>query len=323
MSSELDIRQPYEIGKAAFKAYDDDLIRLIRSSIMPPEATTSDTYYLLQLSARYGLDPFAREIWAAKMKGRTGEQGGVAILVGRDGLLAIAERSRSFRGFRNQVVCENDSFEYDAEPREMPDGTFTHVRHTWGKPQDRGPILGAWAEVYREGRPPVFFYAPLDEYIPKSEKKLEYSPWRSMKSVMIGKCALATALRLAFRISGLYIEEELAEAMSNGKSVDRQALPDYGEDPKLALRLADLFAACEATVPGSFLPGKIRVTLAQRDTQEKKEALALELEEFIGKHGGVVPEERPADEEFERVEEADVELEEGPAEGDDAASHHQ
>lgn len=287
----LDTRRTADVTRADFEKFDDALVRLVQAAIMPPEATNADTYFLLLISARYGLDPFLREIWAAKMKGKTGDKGGVAILVGRDGLLSIAERHRSFRGFRNQAVYENDDFTYDSEPRKMPDGSFTHVRHSFDVTKDRGTLLGAWAEVYRQGRPPVFFWAPLMDYLPTSERKLEYSPWKSMRNVMIEKCALSTALRIGFRITGIYVEDEMWSALQ--PSVEHPQVVEasnWPEDEALASWLGLLFDAAEEAAPGSWLPGKRHAALDACESGEDYVALADRLEEFIQERGGKVPE---------------------------------
>lgn len=306
-SKQLEVRRAFDPSIAQYKKWDDDLIRLVKNSIMPPEATNADTYFLLELAGRYGLDPFAREIWAAKMKGKTGEKGGVTILVGRDGLLSIAERNPSYRGFRNQPVYREDTFSYSDTARKMSDGTFSHVKHSFDVTADRGELLGAWAEVYRDGRPPVFFWAPLDDYLPKSEKKLQYSPWSTTLNVMIAKCALATTLRLAFRISGLYIEEEMAQALI--PSDETYAAPSWPEDEELAARLSSLFAAAEAAKPGSWLPGKVTATLETCESVEDYQGLAARLEEVIRETGGTVPAAEPMDTEFDRVVVAEEEIE--------------
>lgn len=274
------------LGEAAYRMYDREKIQLIKATVMPPEATDGDLYMLLELSARYKLDPFTRQIWAAKMKGRQGERGGVAILIGRDGILSIASQRDDYRGFRSGVVHENDEFSVDLSDPDAP-----AVTHKAGHPKDRGDIVGAWCIAYREGRFPRYFYAPYDEYVPKSEAKLQYSPWATTRTVMIEKCAITTAHRLQFQITGLYEPDEMAHALEEapGGAGGAASAADFGDDPVLALHLADLFAACEAARPGSFLPAKQRQLLGERNTPEKREALARELAAFIEQHGGTVP----------------------------------
>lgn len=304
-----EVRSAFDVTRANYKDFDDDMVNLVRTSIMPAGSSNAETYFLLQLAATYRLDPFAREIWAAKMKGKDGEGGKVAILVGRDGMLSIAERHKSFRGFRCQSVYANDDFEYLEKPRKMPDGTFSSVKHKF-KLVDRGELLGAWAEIYRVGRPSVFFFAPMDEYMPKSERKLEYSPWGTTFSVMIQKCALATGLRIAFRITGLYIEEEMVNAMAiAGQSDTVYDEPNWPEDSSLEGWLRQLFDAAEEAKPGSWLPGKVSAALEACGGEEDYAELEKRLTAFILQHGGTIPEQiEVVDGEFTVVE---------PLEGDE------
>lgn len=284
------------IGSPAWADFDDRQVALVRS-LMPKEATAGDTYVLLELASRYQLDPFAREIWAAPMK-----QGKVAILIGRDGLLKIASRDPHYIGMTTRAVHENDDFELLDEPverrieaGEVPGLTsvWSYVRHKAGKPTDRGELVGAFCEVYKLGSPATFFYADLEEYMPQSEAKLQYSPWKQQKTVMIVKCAISNALRLAVRISGLYVEDEMTAVLDRGDVSNQPAPADFGDDMELAQYLGDLFAAAEATRPGSFGPGLQRSKLAEaaraEDPESAREALALEVAEFIEKYGGTVP----------------------------------
>jgi phage recombination protein Bet len=262
-----------DVGRPAYLEYSKERVELIRRTLLPKEANDNDLFFLLELSSRYGLDPFAREIWIAKMKGKSGEQGGIAVFVGRDGLLSLAERRPGYRGFRNEAVHKGDTFKKLAQAVEQPDGTWTYVQHEYGHPAERGELVGAYAEVYVDGRPPTYFFAYLDEYLPGGNK-LEYSPWRQQKAVMIEKCALVTAMRHAIRMSGLYLEEEMAAAIERGAATEMPTegeAPNYGDDPVLAQRLQDLFEALD------YLPAKRRVLLATCDDDGRRH-LAEKLE---------------------------------------------
>lgn len=146
-SQALATRGEVGLGQPAYLQYDPAKIALIKSTLMPPEATDGDLYMLLELSARYKLDPFVRQIWAAKMKGAQGEKGGVVILIGRDGILSIAEQNPDYEGFDSGVVHEADEFTVDQSPGNPPE-----VMHKQGHPKDRGKIVGAWCIAYRRGR---------------------------------------------------------------------------------------------------------------------------------------------------------------------------
>lgn len=300
-----------ELGQPAYTAYSPEVIDLIKRTLMPEGSTTADLYMMLELSARYKLDPFRREIWMIPGGNENGAAKRPLIIVGRDGLIRTASRSEDYEGFDSDVVREHDTFKVsrDAEG-------YVKIEHSYeGTQETRGDIKGAWAVCYRTGRRPRYFYAPMEEYFPKNERKARYSPWGTTPSVMIEKVAIATTHRLQFELTGIYEEQEVANVGANDGSSGPAPL-DYGDDPALAIYLADLFAAAEAAKPGSFLPAKIRTELQKHGTAELREKLAKNLAKFIEANGGTVPT-RPTPEEMananltpdgEEIEEADYEV---------------
>lgn len=284
-------------GLPAYGAYSKELIELYKKALLPPEATDADLYFLFQLAGRYGLDPFAKEIWLVPMPGKNGGPKKVAPIIGRDGMLKVANDSPLYRGNRSEAVYENDSLEKTSEPFVLPDGNYSFVRHSFkmGAQENRGKLVGAWSEVYLEGRPPSFFYAPLAQYMPKSESKRTYSPWGTQEDVMIVKVALRTALVMAVPLSGLHVDGDMARAMERGKTVDEgepgpiqlDAI-DYGDDPAMAARIEQLFDAADAVKQGTYLPAK-RKLLAEGLDPEGRALLEVELALFIEKNGGTVP----------------------------------
>lgn len=158
----------------------------------------------LELAAHYDLDPFAGEIWATRSQGRNGAEGQLLIMVGRDGLRKVVMRNGL--DMDGDVVRQKDSFAV----KRSADRTRT-VEHSWeGDAERRGPIVGAWAEVWdRSGKQRGFFFAPMHEYRPTSEKKLQYSPWGSQESVMILAAAERQAARQSTPLSGLLMEGEM------------------------------------------------------------------------------------------------------------------
>lgn len=179
---------------------DGERLKLLMATVAK-NATAAEVGVFLEVAKRYDLDPFAKEIWCAK-----GDKPGdrVLIMVGRDGLRKIAHR----RGLRMDcdVVRAKDTFSVQrgADRSRV-------VEHTYaGGIEQRGPIIGAWAEVYdpATGDQLSYFYAPIAEYRPKSEAKLKYSPWGSQESVMILAAAERQALRQATPLSGVVAEGE-------------------------------------------------------------------------------------------------------------------
>lgn len=219
----------------------------------------------LETCARHNLDPFIGQIYAAKIKSR------IAIIVSRDGLLAKAHKEPDFEGLIGDVVHADDTFAVS-----YVDGKRA-VRHEYGigPEKGRGEIIGAWAEVRRKNFEPTFFFAPLSEY-----KRGGETPWAKQTSAMILKVAEAYALRKAFSVSGVVGEEEISRDRTDLTALPEE--PAYGEDA-LGARLRDLVAEANDLVPGSYRPAKVRTLLDGAD-QERREAFANELADFIADH---------------------------------------
>ena len=140
----------------------------------------------IALSKRYGLDPFNKEIFFWKVKGRP------TIMTSRDGYLKIADRHPEYDGLVSDVVRENDQF------KRISDG----IDHQYSS--NRGKIIGAYALIYRKDRSyPIYIFAPFDEYNASSRV------WNQYPSAMILKVAESMALKRAFTVSGLVSREEM------------------------------------------------------------------------------------------------------------------
>lgn len=305
------------VGTVARDSFDARQVGLLQDLAKgaPPQVFNQ----FLELSARYELDPFMGQIWLAQMGGQNGANGGWVVMVGRDGLLAMANRAPDFKGLRSGVVYSADVFkkwedEDTNETKVKHESRWVNAKDDDGKPvraegtavKTRGKILGAWALVYREGRMPTYWFAEYDQYLPKSEAKREKSPWSQYDDAMIAKCAQSTALRMAFSISGLVVAEEVSTRIISA-GVQTLGTPqeiDWGGDGQLAARLMVLFDKCNEMESGSWLPAKIRVTLRDK-SDDQRLILAQELEDWIVGHGGEVPE-TPLVEEGEVVSDADT-----------------
>lgn len=144
---------------------------------------------LLRLANLYGLDPFLKEIWAAKPK----DGGPALIMVARDGYLKAAQRDPAFMGLQAAVVKKGDSFAFDP--------SSGAISHAFGA--ERGAILGAWAVAHRRDRMPVACFVDFSEY--RGEGKV----WIKYPSAMIQKVAEVFALKRQFGINGLVSKEEM------------------------------------------------------------------------------------------------------------------
>jgi hypothetical protein len=187
--------------RTAYDRMDQRRLALIKSTVAS-KATDAEVGMFLELAWRYDLDPFAKEVWCAVSEGQTRR---LLVMVGRDGLRKIALR----RGLRidGDVVRAKDEFAI-----QRAGDRSRKVSHAYaGSAEQRGPVVGAWAEVWepRSSEQRGFFFAPLSEYKPRNEKKLQYSPWGSQESVMILAAAERQALRQATPLSGLMAEGEM------------------------------------------------------------------------------------------------------------------
>lgn len=150
------------------------------------DANVDELRMFLHIAKTYGLDPFNKEIFFWKIKGKP------TIMTSRDGYLKIADRHQEYNGLVSDVVRENDNFRRKAQS----------IDHEYGT--NRGDIIGAYALVYRKDRDyPVYVFAPFKEYFAGNRV------WTQYPSAMILKVAESMALKRAFTVSGLVSSEEL------------------------------------------------------------------------------------------------------------------
>ena len=161
-------------------------------------ANDSELTMFLSLASKYDLDPFAHEIWFVNIRGRN------TIITGRDGYLKIANCNSHYQGMKSDVVYTGDKF--------FKDETGIHHAYNVG---NRGKIIGAYAEVYRDDRKAnAYFFAPMSDY------NKHGGVWEQYPHAMIAKVAEAAALKRAFSISGLVTEDEIA--LENEKPQQQQ-----------------------------------------------------------------------------------------------------
>jgi phage recombination protein Bet len=169
--------------------YTDELVGLIRRTVMPRDATNDELALFVEQCRRTGLDPLARQIHATKRGGR------LVIQVGIDGFRLIAERTKETDGQDGPFWCGED-------------GKWVDVWLSKDKP------AAAKVTVYRRGQSRgytgvarwVEFYQPAG------------GMWDKLPSVMLAKVAESIALRKAFpqELSGLYTSEEMDQAGDDG-----------------------------------------------------------------------------------------------------------
>lgn len=142
------------------------------------------------MARKYDLDPFLGEIYAIKYKRKNGTEK-MNIFASRDGYMTIAHRHPMYDGMN----CD------------------TEIRD--------GKLYG-WCEVYRKDMSHPFRVA-----VPYSEYAMNGNLWSKDQKpeTMIKKVAMAQCHKFAFRINGLYSEDEQWEQDNNNGHSMRNITP--------------------------------------------------------------------------------------------------
>jgi hypothetical protein len=253
----------------------------------------------LGICAKYGLDPTMGQIWLIekKIKVRDGDSGNkvdryvLAPTVGRDGLLAVAQRQPEFEGMLSGVVCERDSFEVEyTGSREDPKVIHRYASKPTVFDDDedarlyRGRILGAWAKVYVRGRFPTYFYADLKEYGQTGTGSDGSKYWRgawAFTQAMILKAAQSMALRVAIGVTGIEPADELAGAtaeMAQDAHDPEEGIEEFLRELEIPEQLkTDLglaFQEANELEPFSWSIAKVKMRLEGRSEGEARQVLA-------------------------------------------------
>jgi hypothetical protein len=123
-------------------------------------------------------------------------------MTGNQGFHAIANSHQQYDGMETGFVGKEGEY----LPMTYPKSDF----------------IGAWAKVYRKDRK-----IPLEAVAMLAEYDKQQSNWKTMKRIMIVKCAESLALRKAFpqEFNGLYTQEEMpVEFSQEAKKVEVKPL---------------------------------------------------------------------------------------------------
>lgn len=174
-------------------------------------ATDDEFAVFLELAKRYNLDPFKRQIFFLPDR-RQNEPG--KIMVSHAGLIHIAHSSDQWAGMKTFIITK------DGEERLIVDN-----------PAD---IAGAVCYVYRKDwKEPLIHAVSFREYFKQNNSRM--GPWYTMPQTMIKKVAEAGALRRAFDLGGLYIEEEMDTSYVVYDAQEEQAEVEQKEPQKIAV----------------------------------------------------------------------------------------
>lgn len=239
------------ITQRARGQFDKGQMDLIKATVAK-DCSPGELAMFLELCARYQLDPFAKQIWAVKMKGR------MTIFASRDGLLALANRNPEFEGMDGDVVREHDKF------AKIHSADGIEINHTVneGDIEKRGKIVGAWACVYRTNHRPTYFFAPFTQYNRGGD-----TPWSKQTDAMILKVAESMALRKAFSISGLVGEDEMRPQLLTRSGAATTPEVEWPEDEELTSQLKQAFEHL------GYTRAKVRLKVNGKSPEELRELL--------------------------------------------------
>lgn len=183
-------------------------------SVLAPDLNDQELQLFAIVADRMKLDPFAKQVYAIKRKGR------VTFQVGVDGFRSSAEGTGEYRG--------SDEPEFGPIV-ETGAARFPHPE--WA----RVVVHRQFKDGSKLDQPATVHF---DEYYPGEDQGFQ---WKKMPRVMLAKCAEAAAFRKAFpkRFSDVYTPEEMAQA-----DVLESARP---VGPTARERIAERRAQLEAT----------------------------------------------------------------------------
>lgn len=201
---------------AAMQVY--DRLKPLQNALGLDDLTVAEMQLFAMVAHRTGLDPFTRQIYAIKRKGKVVHQTGI------DGYRSVAEGTGGYAG--------SDEAEYEDCPcgKEPPHPALARVvvhRILSSGHVVNQPGIARWHELYPgEGG---------DGFM-----------WRQMPYNQLAKCAEANALRKAFpRVLGdVYITEEMEQAGPPQNAI----LVEAASKPDPRSRLAARRAAIEGEV---------------------------------------------------------------------------
>lgn len=174
--------------------FSDHDLQIIKDTVAK-NATDEELKLFLARCKTLGLNPLRPgQIFFQKYKNKnTGDYYPGTIIVGRDGLRALAARTGKHRGTKTGTIKEG------------------------------GKLTKGWAEVYRAG-----WDHPARVEVAFSEYNRNTDIWRDLPDTMIQKVAECAALRMAFpdELGGVYSEDERvvseAEPKPEARSIELQ-----------------------------------------------------------------------------------------------------
>ena len=200
--------------------YSASQIALIRQTVAK-DCNESEFNLFFEAARAYGLDPFRKQISALVFNKDKADKRQLAIIVGRDGLRAIASRCGDYRPASEPAEWVTDPTLCSSV---NPAGLVSCAVRLW-KADRRGEWFPVHGEAYWEEFAPVkdeWAYSEGEGKRRPTGNKTVDGNWSRMPRVMLQKCAEAQALRAGWpeQFGGLYAEEELHRVEADMTATD-------------------------------------------------------------------------------------------------------
>lgn len=188
-SVELVIPNKNQISVGNAFGYTPEQVAVVQHSVAKGTSKIELAYFL-NVCKTMDMNPFNKEVWCYKDKKQN-----LLIFAGRDGFLSKAQKNPLFNGIRSCEVCEQDEWSIDVANNK--------IKHIITKSKKaRGPIIGAYAIIFRKGGEPTIEWSDFETY------NKGYNTWSTHPAEMIKKVSESHALKKAFGISGIQSEYE-------------------------------------------------------------------------------------------------------------------
>ncbi|MGF9912777.1 RecT family recombinase [Paenibacillus ehimensis] len=217
VSTEINLNQIQAIGQWGLAE-----INTLKETIGKDCTVPQFNLFMYQVN-RMGLDPFLKQAFPIVYGGK------LDIRVAYEGFLSKAKECPDYEGVFNQVVCENETDDFEAETDD--EGVITKIRHKVRFP--RGKVVGAYSIAKRKGARDVIILMEASEVMKYAKNNGKF--WKlddgSIDPDMFKKHVGTRAVKAQFNIAAVVDEsgEFITPAASDEKTYERRDITTEAE----------------------------------------------------------------------------------------------